>query len=290
MVEFIYPTRYDPANSKPHDGTRPIIPVQMMLPNNEWSETVLFNFDTGASSPTDIPLQLLDDFGYKEIANGKTRPTYKKKMRIPDSGLPDFWLDCMLQNKAHYDLFREQKNRYPLLRVRDLVMTDYFSIVYNLQNTVIRTKEMDVPEIRKTGTVRLPDAMKRSGTPTSSWYWWKVKFRNPRKTSQTETDWFQHCTGDYKIILKKDTAEEIDLKLESKIDSENWNSHVTMEFTEAKPVNNAKLINAATTVRSMDADYARGGDPRNFGGGIEILKKWSVVIKGMERYYVPVLG
>src|SRR5207344_3569262 len=109
MVEFIVPTKYDPKNPRPHSGTRPIIPMQMQLPDGKWSETVLFNFDTGASSPTDIPLQLLDDFGYKEVKNGRTRPTYKKKVRFGIYGVMDdlvMEIPCMLQNQAHYDLFR----------------------------------------------------------------------------------------------------------------------------------------------------------------------------------------
>ena len=87
MVEIIIPTNYDPNNPRPHSGTRPLIPVQMQLPNGTWSETVIFNFDTGASFPTDIPLQLLDDFGYKEVKNGSTRPTYNKKVRIVGFGI-----------------------------------------------------------------------------------------------------------------------------------------------------------------------------------------------------------
>ena len=180
MVEFIVPTKYDPNNVRPHSGTRPLIPIQMQLPDGKWSETVTFNFDTGASSPTDIPLQLLDDFGYKEIRDGRTRPTYKKRLRIPGSGLPDFdGIGCMLQNKSHYDLFREQSNRYPLLRVRDIM--PYVSIVYNLKNTVIRTRDMGPPpELNTPGTIMFPYAKLRSGTPTTSWYWNKWTIINPK--------------------------------------------------------------------------------------------------------------
>ena len=279
MPEIIIPTAYDPNNPRPHSGTRPLIPVQMQLPNGTWSETVIFNFDTGASFPTDIPLQLLDDFGYKEVKNGSTRPTYNKKVRIVGFGNPEIEMEVpyMLQNKDHYDLFREQKNRYPLLRVRDLM--PYVSIVYNLQNTVIRTKSMGVPpEIYTPGTIMFPDAKKRDNTPTTSWYWNKWTIINPKKTSKRKKDWFQWCTGDYRMIVKRSLVDDVDID-RKRIDDDNSDAYASFEFTESTPQPPvAGLNNVLIDARDDDADFARGGDPRNICGGLSLLKHWSRVI------------
>ena len=44
--------------------TRTILPIQMMLPDGTWSQPVKYNFDTGASWPTDVAPQFLSAFGY----------------------------------------------------------------------------------------------------------------------------------------------------------------------------------------------------------------------------------
>lgn len=286
MPEFIIPTKYDPNNSRPHSGTRPIIPVQMMLPNGQWSEIVYFNFDTGASLPTDIPLQLLDDFGYKEIRDGHDRPTYTKKIRIPDSGLPDMDVPCMLQNESHYDLFREQSNRYPLMRVRDLMK--YVSIVYTLTKTIIRTKDMGPPpELKTPGTIMFPDARERDNTPTSSWYWNKWTIINPKKTSKRKTDWFQWCTGDYRMIVKRSLVDDVDID-RHRTDSDNSDAYASFEFKESTPQPPiAGLKNVLIDARDDDADFARGGDPRNICGGLSLLKYWSRVIWDNKSAAVP---
>ena len=284
MVEFIVPTNYDPKNTRPHSGTRPIIPVQMQLPDgNKWSESVLFNFDTGATTATDIPLQLLDDFGYREVRNGRTRPTYKKRVRVV--GMEDLVMEipCMLQDEDHYDLFRQQKNRYPLMRVRDLM--PYLSIVYNLKNTVLRTRDMGVPpEMSIRGAIMFPDARLRSGTPTSSWYWNRWTIINPKKTSERKKDWFQWCTGDYRMIVKRSLVDDVDID-RKRIDSDNSDAYASFEFTESTPL--GRLDNVLIDARDDDADFARGGDPRNICGGLSILKSWSRVIWDNHSAAIP---
>jgi hypothetical protein len=39
------------------------MPIQMKLHYGSWSAPIKFNFDSGASWPTDIPLELLADVG-----------------------------------------------------------------------------------------------------------------------------------------------------------------------------------------------------------------------------------
>lgn len=280
-TELSIPTAYDATKTRPHSGTRPIIPVQMKLPNGKWSEVVKFNFDTGASLPTDIPLQLLDDFGYKETQNGIIRPTVNKEVMIPGfnnkaDGTPIVMtVPCMVQNVDHYDLFREQANRYPLMRVRDLMK--YVSIVYNLKNTIIRTKDMGPPiEIQKPGTIMFPDAVRRDNTPTSSWYWNKWTIINPKSTSKRYTEWFQWCTGDYRMIVKRSTVDRVDIS-RTRIDDDNSDAYASFEFTESKPIV-GKLTNVLIDARDDDANFARGGDPRNICGGLSLLKSWSRVI------------
>jgi len=300
MVEFIVPTGYEPGNTKPHGGTRPYIPVQMMLPNGGWSKPVTFNFDTGASTPTDIPLSLLGDFGYKEVRNGNTRPTYNKKVIIPgfnvgggsstagtDSPIV-MTIPCMLNDRDHYDLFREQPTRKPLLRVRDLM--PYVSIVYQLRQTIIRTRDMGPPpELNTPGTIMFPDAKQRSGTPTSSWYWNKWTIINPKQTSKRYKDWFQWCTGDWRMIVKRSIVDKVDID-RKRIDSDNSDAYASFEFTESTPQPPiAGLKNVLIDARDDDADFARGGVPRNICGGLSLLKSWSRVIWDSHSAAIPVV-
>jgi hypothetical protein len=291
MVEFIIPTGYQPSNQKPHGGTRPYIPVQMMLPSGGWSEPVIFNFDTGASSPTDIPPQLLDDFGYKEVRNGDTRPVYDKKIIIPGFNNPDdgtpivMTIPCMLQDEDHYDLFRDEPNRKPLLRVRDLMQ--YVSIVFKLEQTIIRTKDMgEPPEIQTPGTIMFPDAALRSGTPTSSWYWNKWTIINPTNTSKKYTEWFQWNTGDWRMNIKRSTVDKVGIKC-TRIDSDNSNANATLEFTESTPQPPvAGVKNVLINARDDDA-IIRSGPARNVCGGLSLLKHWSRVIWDNHSAAVP---
>ena len=98
------------------------------------------NFDTGASWPTDVPLELLTAFGYGPDGVG-TDGTKRKEQpgTIRLVGLSgEYTLPIMVQDKDHYDLFREERPpvRYPLVRVRDL--TDRMSIVFGQISTILR--------------------------------------------------------------------------------------------------------------------------------------------------------
>jgi hypothetical protein len=97
---------YDLTSSE----NRTILPIQMMLPDGTWSQPVKYNFDTGALWPTDVAPQFLSAFGYGPDGVGSDsskREAQPGKIRIV--GLDkDIDLPVMVQDKAHYDLFREQ--------------------------------------------------------------------------------------------------------------------------------------------------------------------------------------
>src|SRR5678815_4585086 len=122
--------------------TRTILPIQMQLPDGTWSRPVKYNFDTGASSATDVAPEFLSAFGYGPDGIGidsSLRKEQPGKIRIV--GLDgEFDLPVRVQDKAHYDLFREQPppERYPLLRVKD--MLTQMSMVYTSENTTLRLK------------------------------------------------------------------------------------------------------------------------------------------------------
>ena len=90
--------------------TRTILPIQMMLPDGTWSQPVKYNFDTGASTATDVAPQFLSAFGYGPDGVGTDSSLRKEqpgKIRIV--GLDgEFDLPVRVKDKAHYDLFREQ--------------------------------------------------------------------------------------------------------------------------------------------------------------------------------------
>ena len=243
----------------------------MMLPDGTWSQPVKYNFDTGASSPTDVAPQFLSAFGYGPDGVGKDsskREAQPGKIRIV--GLDgEFDIPVMVQDKAHYDLFREQPPpaRYPLLNVKD-VLTQ-ISMVFTSEHTTLRLRDVPIPELADTSKlITLPDLQPRDGTPTSGWQWMRVKFINPSTGAGIE-DWFGLNTGDDKMVLKKQSvADKIKLPL-TRTDSCNYDSKSTVVFTEAsKPV---KLDSAAVQVREENCDFARGGEPRNFGGGLPFL-------------------
>ena len=168
---------------------RPYIPIQMQKPNGSWSSTIIFNADTGASWATDVPLQLYRDFGgYVDSDDRKEQPG---RVRIPGlSG--EFDIPIVRQDKAHYDLFREQSSRKPLLRVRDL--TKYFNVIFERTKTTLRHKSLGAipPEIQKEGTIFMPVASRRTGTPTSAYWWTKGTMIGSKTYSNV---WFNVCTG-----------------------------------------------------------------------------------------------
>lgn len=196
MVEFIVPTNY---TAKDKRSSRPIIGVQMKKPDGSWSSPIKFNFDTGASNPTDVPLQLLKDFG-GQVATSK-RKAQPGKIKIPGfNNDQEMDVPIMVQDRAHYDLFREQSTRYPLVRVYDLM--PYISIKYELNQTTLTPKAVGPPNV-PTNAMMMPPAQQRSGTPTSAHYWSKGTMIGSRTYSNV---WFNVCTWrlpfrDSQIIL-----------------------------------------------------------------------------------------
>ncbi len=267
--------------------TRTILPIQMMLPDGTWSQPVKYNFDTGASSATDVAPQFLPDFGYGPDGVGKDpskREAQPGKIRIV--GLDgEFDIPILIQDKAHYDLFREQPppTRYPLLNVKDVLKQ--ISMVYTSEKTTLRLKDVPIPELADPSKlINLPDLQPRHGTPTNGWQWMRVEFINPSTGTGIE-DWFGLNTGDDKVILKKQSvADKIKLPL-TKTGRCNYDSKSTIVFTEAsKP---AKLDSSKVQVRDEDCRFARGGDPRNFGGGLPFLSKYSMILWDMHRALLP---
>ena len=259
--------------------SRTIIPIQMKLPDGSWSAPIKFNFDTGASWPTDVPLELLADFG--AAPDGVPSDERKEQpgvIRIP--GLDgEYNIPIMIQDKDHYDLFRNDPNRYPLLRIRDI--TDEISMVFTNKNTVLRLGATKPPELTAapaSSVINLPDMRARSGTPTSGWQWNQVTFKNP-VTGLTFTDWMGLNTGDVRIVVKKSLADTLGLPLTPGRNPENFDTHVTLEFIESTPTH-AILDNIAVEARDDNARFARGGPPRNFGLGLVVLDKYSIAIWG----------
>src|SRR5678815_3847633 len=122
--------------------TRTILPIQMQLPDGTWSQPVKYNFDTGASWPTDVAPQFLPAFGYGPDGVGSdssNRHPQPGKIRIV--GLDkEIDLPVMVQDKAHYDLFRDQPppTRYPLVNVADILTQ--ISMVFASDQTTLRLK------------------------------------------------------------------------------------------------------------------------------------------------------
>jgi hypothetical protein len=259
--------------------TRTLIPIQMKLPNGQWSQPIKFNFDTGASFATDIPLELLADFGSGPDGVPSDQ-RHEQPVIIKIVGLNgEYKIPCMIQDKDHYDLFRSQSNRYPLLRIRDI--TDRISIVYTNTQTILRVGSAPPSELMSVGssnTINLPDMALRDGTPTSGWQWMQVKFSNPSSHANI-TDWFGLNTGDVRIVMKKSLGDSLQLPLIDGRDSDNFNSHATMEFIESMPTH-AILANIPIEVRRDTADFARGGPARNFGSGLVVLDRYSIVVWG----------
>jgi hypothetical protein len=268
--------------------TRTILPIQMMLPDGTWSQPVKYNFDTGASWPTDVAPQFLSAFGYGPDGVGSdSSKSEAQPGKIRIVGLDkDIDLPVMVQDKAHYDLFREQPppTRYPLVNVKDILTQ--ISMVFASDQTTLRLKGVPIPELADTSKlINLPDFQKRDGTPTSGWQWMRVKFINPSTDVGIE-DWFGLNTGDHKLVLKKQSvADPINLPL-TRTDSCNYASKSTLVFTEAdKPV---KLDSAPVQVRQETCDFARGGEPRNFGGGVPFMSKYTMILWDLHRALLPV--
>ena len=180
----------------------------------------------GASFATDVPLELLTAFGYGPDGVG-TDSTKRKEQpgTIRLVGLSgEYTLPVMVQDKAHYDLFREERPpvRYPLVRVRDLA--DRVSMVFGQISTIFRVGSSAPTEVTSASAgqvLNLPDMKARTGAPTTGWQWLQVKFINPATPTSSFVDWFGMNTGDRKMIVKKSVATAIGVPLVS-INTENW--------------------------------------------------------------------
>ena len=111
-----------------------------------------------------------------------------------------------------------------------------------------------------------------------------VDFINPSTGAGIE-DWFGLNTGDKRLVLKKESvADQIMLPL-TRTDDCNYASKGTIVFKEAnKP---AKLDSTPVQVRKETCDFARGGEPRNFGGGIPFLSMYTLILWDMHRALLP---
>jgi hypothetical protein len=264
------------------EHNRPLIPIQMKKPDGTWSNNIVFNFDTGASWATDVPPQLLEAFGGK-VKSGD-RKEQPGKIRIPGLDIPEMEIPIVVQDGEHYDLFREQSSRYPLLRVRDLM--PYVSIVYEKTKTTIRSKSLGIPEeLSEPGVITMPQGSERSGTPTNAYYWNKGTMTGT--TGTTVDDWFNICTGDRRFIIKRSIAKKIKLELKRTDDRDEHDSVATISYNEGKP---APLVlnDISITVRDDDSRFARGGKPRNLCGGLNFLEKYKIIIWDLNLAFVPV--
>jgi hypothetical protein len=169
------------------------------------------------------------------------------------------------------------------VNVKDILTQ--ISMVFASDQTTLRLKGVPIPELADTSKlINLPDLQLREGTPTNGWQWMRVDFMNP-STGKVIEDWFGLNTGDSKIVLKKQSvADQIKLTLK-RTDSCNYASKSTIVFIEAdKPV---KLDSSPVQVRKETCDFARGGDPRNFGGGVTFMSKYTMILWDMHRALLP---
>ena len=90
----------------------------MRLPDGTWSQPVKYNFDTGASHPTDVAPEFLSAFGYGPDGLELNHPIEKSNQEFRIVG-PNKEIDLpiMVQDKDHYDLLRDQPptNKIPTL-------------------------------------------------------------------------------------------------------------------------------------------------------------------------------
>jgi hypothetical protein len=282
LTPLVIPTGYTSRTPK---TSRPIIRVSMQMPDKKWSDPILFNFDTGATQATDVPLQLMKDFG-GPVSTSK-RKEQPGKVRIPGFNYnQELDIPVMVQDKAHYDLFRDQPTRYPLMRVRDLM--PYMSITYELDQTTLRPNAMGPPpELSTTaGIITMPVLSKRSGAPTSSWTWTRGTMIGSSKTYSGV--WLNVNTGDYRFIVPRSYCDKAGFKITSDNISGNNESNGTgtMRWDEGKPVP-LTLSNITVTARDDDEDFGRGGDPRCLLGGPNFLKRYKIVMYGQNLAFVP---
>jgi len=283
-MSYTVPVNWNPSIPR---TSRPIIPVQMKKPNGTWSSSISFNFDTGASNPTDVPLDIVDDFGGPVATDA--RVSQPNDIRIPGLGAGSgtvMSIPVMVQDQDHYDLFADEPPpiRYPLMRVHDLM--PYLSIVFEKLQTTFRPVSLGNPtEISTPGTIHMPTASQRTGAPTSSWYWTQGQAWGP--SCRMITDWLNINTGDYRFIVKRSLADSVRLPLTpDPTDSDEYLANGNLIWSEATPP--LKLTDIPITVRNDDASFARGGVPRQLLGGPNFLDSYKIVIYGQNMAFVPV--
>jgi hypothetical protein len=159
-------------------------------------------------------------------------------------------------------------------------------MVFASDQTTLRLKGVPIPELADTSKlINLPDFQKRDGTPTSGWQWMRVKFIDPSTDVGIE-DWFGLNTGDDNIVIKKQSvADKIKLPL-TRTGRCNYDSNSTIVLTGAsKPV---KLVSSKLQVREEEnCRFAQGGDPRDFGGGVQFLSNYTMILWDMHRALLP---
>jgi hypothetical protein len=266
---------------------RPIIPVQMKKPNGTWSSSILFNFDTGATQATDVPLDLVDDFGGPVATDDRVEQA--NDIRIPGFGTTSgtvMSIPVMVQDQDHYDLFVSQPPpiRFPLARAHDLM--PYMSIIYEKTQTTLRPISLGTPtEITTPGTCFMPTASQRSGAPTSAWYWTQGQTWGGQ--CRTVTDWLSMNTGERRFIIKRSLVDAIRLSpLTPTSDPDEYDALGNFIYSEANP--DMKLTGVPITVRDDSASFGRGGPARNLMGGENILNSYKVVVYGQNLAFVPV--
>ena len=77
------------------------------------------------------------------------------------------------------------------------------------------------------------------------------------------------------MIIKKSLADNIGLSLLPGRNYNNFDTRSNLEIIEAEPV--VKLNDVKTEARNNLAQFARGGEPRNIGGGLEVLDPFSMI-------------
>jgi predicted aspartyl protease len=267
-----YPIKFITDGS--YTETRTLLKVQMQVNDGSWRSAV-FNLDTGATV-TDVPPTLLKPLGLKV---DETRPRKDIKIRFP--GMPAFTLTCTVPDQDHYETLTNGTRHYPLMKTED--MMKYMSIVFEKRKTTFRQRSLGTPpQINNPLALRLSDAVRRSGTPTSSKYWYRWKAYPPSKSSRAQTDWWLLDTGANSVLVKKSYADNIGLVRESKIADGRYRSTISVEFAQGKN------FTAKCEIRSDSLQFARGGPPRNLGGRIGFLDSWSIVVWDNHVALIPV--
>lgn len=252
---------------------RPIVKLSLKEPRGNWTDYYPYNFDTGASQPTDIALPFAPKWGSTTSSSTKDFTVY---CRIEGWGNKEFKLTLRLQDKSHYSQFKSQPppTRYPLCRVRDLLIAGYMSIVYNKEYTIMRDVGDPIPELNGTPKHVFPDMRRRSGTPTSGWQWYRGLMENPT-TKKTYEDWFGCNTGDRRFIIRRTAVDKVGIKYPPLGSDDMADTTGSIHWMEASP--DLYMQNVPITVDDRDSS-ARGGDPRNLCGGPNFLDKYNIVI------------